>query len=166
VHDGNSRSPGDGDKRRAAHRSVDVALWQRSATAETFEDEANASSTAPASSPTGRSYPRRERAARRASSRAYPDVAADVAAARALSDRGAAPEARPPIVAPRPVPSLFRAVAGARPGHLFPALCGRRRDPAGVARWDSLAAVPSWSPAGSRFALGTDVRCPSVNRTS
>src|SRR6266403_2102849 len=78
--------------------AADRALWQRSATAETVEDEGERFLDL-AGFADGRLDPdESERVAERLARDA--DIAADVAAARALATRGAAPEAAPaPIVA-------------------------------------------------------------------
>jgi anti-sigma factor RsiW len=146
---------GDGTSGAPHTAASDLALWQRSATAETVEDEGERFLDL-AGFADGRLDPdESERVAERLAR--DPDAAADVAAARALATRGAAPEAAPaPIIAracalvSEPGPERGQVI-------LFPQLL-RLPSPTlpGVARWASLAAailVASWLG----FALGTDV---------
>jgi len=145
---------GDGTSGAPHTAASDVALWQRSATAETVEDEGERFLDL-AGFADGRLDPdESERVAERLARDA--DIAADVVAARALATRGAAPEAAPaPIVAracalvSEPEPERGRVILFRRLPLSSPTLPG-------VARWASLAAavlVASWLG----FALGTDV---------
>jgi anti-sigma factor RsiW len=145
---------GDGTSGAPPAAASDRALWQRSATAETVEDEGERFLDL-AGFADGRLDPdESERVAERLARDA--DIAADVAAARALATRGAAPEAAPaPIVAracalvSEPGPERGQVI-------LVPRLRASSPTLPGVARWASLAAailVASWLG----FALGTDV---------
>jgi anti-sigma factor RsiW len=143
---------GDGTGRAPPSEASDRALWQRSATAETVEDEGERLLDL-AGFADGRLDP--DESARVAERLARdPDATADVAAARALATRGAAPEAVPaPIIA---LASALMSEPERGRVILFPRLRLSPPTLPGIARWASLAAavlVASWLG----FALGTDV---------
>jgi len=143
---------GDGSGGAPRADASDRALWQRSATTETVEDEGERFLDL-AGFADGRHDPdERDRVAERLAR--DPDATADVSAARALATGGAAPEAVPaPIIA-----RACALVSEPERGRviLFPRLRLSPPTLPGIARWASLAAavlVASWLG----FALGTDV---------
>jgi hypothetical protein len=144
------RADGTGGAPRAD--ASDRALWQRSATAETVEGEGERFLDL-AGFADGRLDPdERDRVAERLAR--DPDATADVAAARALATRGAAPEAVPAPIIARACALMSEAERGRV--LLFPRTRLSPPTLPGIARWASLAAavlVASWLG----FALGTDV---------
>lgn|SRR6266550_4899216 len=144
-----SRGGGTGGEPLA--EAADRALWQRSTTAETVENEGERFLDL-AGFADGRLDPEeRDRVAERLAR--DPEAATDVAAARTLAGRGAASEALPAHLVERvcalvPEPERGRVI-------LFPGLRLSSPTLPGVAHWASLAAaiaIASWLG----FALGTD----------
>jgi anti-sigma factor RsiW len=130
--------------------AADRALWRRSTTTETVEDEVERFLDL-AGFADGRLDPEeRDRVAERLAG--DPEAAADIAAARVLAGRGA--------FEPLPAHLFERAcalVSEPEPGRVIPFPGWRLSSPTlpGIARWASLAAaivVASWLG----FALGTD----------